>query len=94
MKTEQLMLNNWRKLQPDKQQEVIDFINFLEYRSHFGQEEAIKQEAVEEKPLKSLGAKLRQVRQEIVDSGLPLLNAEEIEREKAERRGGYQGDEE
>lgn len=36
MKTEQLMLNKWRKLQPDRQQEVIDFIDFLEFRSQFG----------------------------------------------------------
>lgn len=35
--------------------------------------------------------KLQQVRERIVASGLPLLNQEEIEQEKAERRGGYQG---
>ncbi|AUT03425.1 hypothetical protein CLI64_25105 [Nostoc sp. CENA543] len=44
------------------------------------------------KPISSLGQKLRQIRQEIVDSGISLLSAEEVEREKAERRGGYQGD--
>jgi hypothetical protein len=46
------------------------------------------------KPISILGQKLRQIRQEIVDSGIPLLNAEQVEREKAERRGGYQGDDE
>lgn len=45
-------------------------------------------------PRSALGEKLRQIRQEIVDSGISLLNAEEVEREKAERRGGYQGDDE
>lgn len=30
------------------------------------------------------------IRQKIVDSGIPLLNEEEIEQEKAIRRGGWQ----
>ena len=38
----------------------------------------------------SLGEKLRKIRQKIVDSGIPLLNEEEIEREKAMRQGGWQ----
>jgi predicted DNA-binding antitoxin AbrB/MazE fold protein len=38
----------------------------------------------------SLGEKLRKIRQKIVDSGIPLLNEEEVEREKATRQGGWQ----
>lgn len=40
----------------------------------------------------SLGARLRQRRKEIIASGVPLLDWEGIEREKAERRGGYRGE--
>jgi hypothetical protein len=35
-----------------------------------------------------LGQKLRKIRQEIIDSGMPLLTADEADKEKAERRGG------
>jgi hypothetical protein len=36
-----------------------------------------------------LGQKLREIRQEIIASGIPLLTAEEADKEKVERRGGY-----
>jgi hypothetical protein len=39
-----------------------------------------------------LGEKLTQIRQKIVDSGIKLLNEDEVEQEKAARRGGYQED--
>lgn len=42
------------------------------------------------KSTSSLGKKLRSIRQEIIVSTLPLLTAEEVEKKKAERRGGYQ----
>lgn len=41
----------------------------------------------EPKSMPPLGAQLRQIREEIVASGEPLLDWEGIEREKAERRG-------
>ena len=37
-----------------------------------------------------LGARLQEIREKIVASGLPLLEAEEVEREVRERRGGYE----
>ena len=37
-----------------------------------------------------LGKRLREIRKEVVASGVPLLNAEEIEQERKERQGGYQ----
>jgi predicted DNA-binding antitoxin AbrB/MazE fold protein len=40
----------------------------------------------------SLGEKLMKIRQKIVDSGVELLNEEEIEQEKLIRRGGWQED--
>jgi hypothetical protein len=36
-----------------------------------------------------LGQKLGKIRQEIIDSGMPLLTAEEVDKEKAECRGRY-----
>lgn len=46
----------------------------------------------EQKPprlISPLGRKLRRIRAEIIASGEPLLSWEEIDREVAERRGGY-----
>jgi hypothetical protein len=40
----------------------------------------------------TLGEKLAQIRQKIVDSGVNLLTEDEVEQEKAARRGGYQED--
>ncbi len=39
-----------------------------------------------------LGERLRKIREEIVASGVSLLDWEGVEREKADRRGGYQED--
>lgn len=87
MNTEQLLLEKWRSLPPHKQQEVIDFVDFLELKKA----PAIGKEAEpKSKPL--LGDRLRQIREEIVASGEPLLDWEGVEREKAELRGGYRED--
>lgn len=75
--TTQQLLNKWQALDPDDQEKVLQFIDTL-YR--------------QKQPKKSasgLGQKLREIRQEIVDSGIPLLTAEEADKEKLERRGGY-----
>ncbi|MFQ4145975.1 DUF2281 domain-containing protein [Chlorogloeopsis sp. ULAP02] len=85
MSIEQLLLEKWRSLPPDKQQEVIDFVEFLEFKTNSANQHEVKSKF---KP--SLGKRLREIREEIVASGVPLLNWEEVEREKAERRGGYQ----
>jgi cell division FtsZ-interacting protein ZapD len=76
MNTEQ-MLNKWQSLNADEQEKVLAFIDSLE-----SQKQQLKSDS-------KLGKKLRQIRQEIIDSGLPLLTAEEADREKAERRGGF-----
>ncbi|VXD24197.1 conserved hypothetical protein [Planktothrix paucivesiculata PCC 9631] len=34
--------------------------------------------------------KLQKIREKIIDSGVPLLSAENVELEKANGRGGYQ----
>jgi hypothetical protein len=40
--------------------------------------------------LSPLGQKLLEARRRIEESGIPLLNDEELEQEKAERRGGVE----
>lgn len=87
MNTEQLLIEKWRSLPPDKQQEVIDFVEFLEVKKA-----TITRQATKLKSKSTLGERLQQIREEIVASGEPLLDWEGVEREKAERRGGYQED--
>lgn len=56
-----------RSLPPDKQQEVIDFVEFLEFKK-------IATTGHEAKPETKLplGDRLRKIREEIVASGMPL----------------------
>lgn len=92
MTYEQNLLEKWRALPEDKQQEVIDFVDFLTARHHSFKnphlEPAISSE-ISQSP-SQLGIRLQQIREKIVNSGVPLLSAEEVEREQVERRGGYQ----
>jgi hypothetical protein len=81
MSAEQL-LDKWQTLDPEERDRVLAFID------------SIYQTKRRSKPTSNLGKKLRQIRQEIIDSGVPLLTAEEVEKEKAERRGGYLGEKE
>lgn len=39
--------------------------------------------------LSEMGKRLLEARRRIEQSGIPLLNREELDRERAERRGGY-----
>ncbi|BCL38672.1 DUF2281 domain-containing protein [Nostoc sp. MS1] len=80
MSAEQELLTHWRSLPQEKQQEVLDFVEFLYLKNS---------------PTKPpLGVRLREIRSKIVASGKPLLNEDEIEKELASRRGGLQGSEE
>jgi len=87
MNTEKLLLEKWRSLPQNLQQEVIDFVEFLELKKT----SATKQKA-EPKSKHQLGERLRKLREEIVASNVPLLDWEGVEREKVERRGEYQED--
>ena len=80
MITEQELLTKWRFLPKEKQEEVLDFVEFL--RSKTSAKKA------------PLGERLREIRSKIVASGKHLLDEEEIEKELASRRGGLQGREE
>ncbi|MBD2498313.1 hypothetical protein [Nostoc sp. FACHB-280] len=71
------ILDKLQELNADEQEKVLAFIDSLESQKH-----QIKHGS-------KLGKKLRAIRQEIIDSGLPLLTAKEADIEKAERRGGY-----
>ncbi|ELS05501.1 hypothetical protein Xen7305DRAFT_00052470 [Xenococcus sp. PCC 7305] len=71
--TTEQLLNQWQTLDPDEQAKVLAFIDSL----------------LQRKNQFNLGEKLREIRQEIIASGIPLLTSEEVEKEKAARRGGY-----
>ena len=76
MNTEQQLIEKWRNLPSDKQQQVLQFVESLNEQKQSKQTE--------------LGQRLRQIRAKIVSSGEPLLNQEEIKQEVINRRGGLQ----
>ena len=82
MTTEQLIIQTWRRLPKDKQQEVVDFI-----QSIAGNQQSVV------RPSKSsnLGERLQSIRDQIVASSMPLLTPEEVEKEVLDRRGGHPG---
>ncbi|NJM69768.1 MAG: DUF2281 domain-containing protein [Scytonema sp. RU_4_4] len=77
MSAEQELLTKWRSLPQDKQEEVLDFVEFLRLKT-----------SANKTPL---GERLRQIRSRIVASGKHLLDEDEIAKELASRRGGLQG---
>jgi hypothetical protein len=85
MTTEQLLLEKWRSLPPNKQQEVFHFVEFLHSTAA-----PISKKEVDLQSKSEIVEKLIQIRQEIVNFGTPLLTDAEIDMEVAERRGGYQ----
>jgi hypothetical protein len=74
MNTEQRLIEKWRNLPLDKQQQVLQFVESLDQQKQPKQTE--------------LGQRLRQIRTKIVASGETLLDKEEIEQEVINRRGG------
>jgi len=93
MNAESLLINEWRKLPAEKQQQVIDFVLFLESQiKEFPQSRSPSEtppKQIDMAENNKLGDRLLKIRQRIVESGVPLLGSEEIEKEIAERRGGY-----
>ncbi|MFN6565310.1 MAG: DUF2281 domain-containing protein [Nostoc sp. ChiSLP01] len=80
MSKEQELLTKWRYLSEEKQEEVLDFIEFLSLKN-----------TANKTPK---GERLQQIRTNIVGSGKHLLDEDEIEKELASRRGGLQSREE
>jgi hypothetical protein len=75
MTIEQVLIEKWRGLSPPKQQEVLDFVEFLESKQG-----VVKTD--NQLPLRSLsllGDRLRKIRAEIVASGSPLLTWSGVE---------------
>lgn len=83
MSPEQDLLEKWRLLSPDKQQQVLEFVEFLHLKT-------VNPQLLTRAAKSQLGERLRSLRAKIVASGEPLLNQEEIEKEIASRRGGLQ----
>lgn len=89
--SEEILLDKWRSLPQDKQQAALDFVEFLQSRIELksAEPQPVKM-PTEATQLSNFGSRLQQLRDNIIRSGTPLLTPEEVEQEKAKRRGGYQ----
>ena len=85
MTTEQQLLETLRQLPETLRQEVLDFAQFLAERR---MAQPIPTQPVAQ--TSTLGERLQTIRDQIVESGMPLLTQEDIEQEIRDRRGGYQ----
>jgi hypothetical protein len=86
MTTWELIAEKAKDLPPEKQQEVLDFVESVRARAARSGPAAKRAEAVP--PASALGARLRMIRERIEASGEPMLDADQVLREVAERRGG------
>ncbi len=86
MATVEQLLEKWHSLTLEQQQAVFSFIELLETNVIRATDPAFHPATT------PLGKKLHEIRAQIIASGEPLLTIEDVEREVAERRGGYQGD--
>ena len=67
MNGEQMLVNKWRNLPPEKQQEVIDFVEFIELRILQNKPIQESQQISDTKKATSkLGQRLRAIREEVV----------------------------
>ncbi|MBD1847814.1 hypothetical protein H6F89_31400 [Cyanobacteria bacterium FACHB-63] len=76
----ELAIEKLRELDTDQQQQVLAFIDSLPKRQTSNSQ------------LSPFGQKLRELRNDIIASSIPLLNDEELDRD-AERRGGVEATE-
>ncbi len=83
MSPEQELLAKWRSLPKERQDEVLDFVEFLHVKT-------VQPQPATPTNKSQLRQRLRQIRTEIVASGEHLLTREELEKEIASRRGGLQ----
>mgnify|MGYP007020575551 CR=1 FL=1 len=78
---EQELLEKWCSLPCDRQQQVLEFVEFL-YLKRTDQQQII---------LKTLlGKQLKEIRAKVIATGERLLNRDSIEKEIANRRGGLE----
>ncbi len=76
MSKEELLLECWRELPPESQEQVLKLAQSLKSQPEFI-------------PQTPLAQKLWEIRQRAIANGMTLLTEEELEQELAERRGGY-----
>lgn len=76
MGKEEQLLECWRELSPEAQEQVLQLAQSLKPQPEFV-------------PQTPLGKKLWEIRQRAIAEGMKLLTDEELEQELAERRGGY-----
>ena len=89
MTLEQAILEKVRALPPEKQQEILDFAEFLQAKvqQSLVVTEVVPGEPVQAaQPTRSLGERLMAIRQQAIENGMELLTAEEVEQEMAEQR--------
>ncbi len=76
MSPEQELIVKWRSLPKEKQDEVLDFVEFLYIKT-------VKPQPATPTKKSQLGQRLRQIRAEIIASGEHLLTRDELEKEIA-----------
>lgn len=82
MTTWEVVAEKMKDLPPEKQQEVLDFVEFVRRRVGAGDATAGSAGG------SPLAERLEEIRRRIEASGEPLLDADGVLREVAERRGG------
>ncbi|NES00013.1 MAG: hypothetical protein F6J86_40475 [Symploca sp. SIO1B1] len=82
MGKEEQLLEQWRKLTPEKQQKVFEFVELLKSEPQTPSEHDFVPQTV-------LAKKLWAIRQRAIATGLQLLNEDEVAQELTARRGGY-----
>lgn len=93
MKTEEKLLKTWRTLPQDKQQAVIDFVEFLDAKlSQQEQKNSLNAQSSNEKDVPELKTSLAQKLWEIRQKGIAIgevkqLDWEGVEKEVEARRG-------
>ncbi len=75
MSKEELLLQYWRELPPESQEEVLKLAQSLQPQPEFV-------------PQTPLAQKLWEIRQRAIANGMKLLTEEDLEQELAERWGG------
>jgi hypothetical protein len=80
MSKEEILLECWRNLPLEAQEQVLALAQSLK------PEPKVESDFL---PQTSLGKKLWEIRQRAIANGMKLLTEEELEQELAERRGGF-----
>ncbi|TAE57488.1 MAG: hypothetical protein EAZ76_12595 [Nostocales cyanobacterium] len=81
MNTEQILLEKWRILPLEKQEQVLKFVDYLT------QTNPDQQSLSAHQPRTSLGEKLLAIREKIMLEQAPITSWEDLEQEISARRG-------